>query len=133
MESKARTFLAELSIHPRSLHTPVGKLSGGQRQSVAIARSLLGEPRIIILDEPTAALGVAQREQVIQLIHRLRSRDLGVMIISHNLAEVFAVADRVEVLRLGENAGSFDGTPDNQDEVVAAITGARTFAPGTAR
>jgi D-xylose transport system ATP-binding protein len=90
---------------------------------VAIARCLLGSPKLVMLDEPTAALGVAQREQVIQLIRRLQARGLAVLLISHNLAEVCAVADRVEVLRHGRNAGSFAGDPDQQDRVVAAITG----------
>jgi D-xylose transport system ATP-binding protein len=106
------------------VRTEVGSLSGGQRQTVAIARSMLGEPRMVILDEPTAALGVAQTEQVLQLVRRLREQGLGVIIVSHNLADVFAVADRIVVLRLGRNAGEFPVDGTNQNEVVAAITGA---------
>ena len=101
----------------------VGALSGGQRQSVAIARALLGEPRLVILDEPTAALGVAQTEQVLALVKRLRERGLGVILISHNLADVFEVADRIVVLRLGRNAASSPRSPSTHEKVVAAITG----------
>ena len=107
----------------RSVRTEVGSLSGGQRQSVAIARSLLGEPKIVILDEPTAALGVAQTQQVLDLIKRLRERGLGVVLISHNLADVFEVADRIVVLRLGRRVATFDGTRRPHEEVVGAITG----------
>jgi D-xylose transport system ATP-binding protein len=124
METAAAGLLDELSVNVRSLRHQVGGLSGGQRQSVAIARCLLGQPNIVLLDEPTAALGVAQKEQVMQLVLRLKARGLGVVLISHNLAEVFAVADRIVVLRLGRRVGSFPATRDKQDEVVAAITGA---------
>jgi D-xylose transport system ATP-binding protein len=133
MERETIDLLAELAIQPRSLRVPIGSLSGGQRQSVAIARCLLGKPKMIILDEPTAALGVAQRQQVIDLIRRLQARGLAVILISHNLAEVFAVADRVEVLRLGRNVGSFSGDPKSSDDVVAAITGARITTSEAAR
>jgi D-xylose transport system ATP-binding protein len=107
-----------------SVRARVGSLSGGQRQAVAIARSLLGEPRIVILDEPTAALGVVQTAQVLELIRRLREQGLAVVVISHNLENIYSVADRIVVLRLGHVAASFDrrGTP--RQEVVAAITGA---------
>jgi D-xylose transport system ATP-binding protein len=125
MERETIDLLAELAVKPRSLRVPIGALSGGQRQSVAIARCLLGNPKMVILDEPTAALGVAQKQQVIDLIRRLQARGLAVILISHNLAEVFAVADRIEVLRLGRNVGSFAGDPKFSDEVVSAITGAR--------
>jgi D-xylose transport system ATP-binding protein len=108
------------------LRSEVGTLSGGQRQQVAVARSLLGEPKVVLLDEPTAALGVAQTAQVLALIKRLREHGLGVMVISHNLADVFEVADRIVVLRLGRVAGIYDAAKTNQNEIVAAITGART-------
>ena len=98
-------------------------MSGGQRQQVAIARSLLGEPKLVMLDEPTAALGVRQTAQVLELIKTLRERGYGVVVISHNLADVFQVADRIYVLRLGQKAGVFKAGETNQDEVVAAITG----------
>jgi len=102
----------------------VASLSGGQRQTVAIARSLLGDPKIIILDEPTAALGVAQTAEVLDLIERLRERDLGVIMVSHNMDDVRAVADRIVVLRLGRNNGSFRVDDVSSEEIVSAITGA---------
>jgi D-xylose transport system ATP-binding protein len=124
MEWRTIELLETLSVKLPSARTQVASLSGGQRQSVAIARSLLGEPRVVLLDEPTAALGVVQTAQVLDLIRRLRERGLGVVLISHNLADVFAVADRVEVLRLGKNAGSFDMETATREQIVAAITGA---------
>jgi D-xylose transport system ATP-binding protein len=93
-----------------------------------VARSLLGEPKVVLLDEPTAALGVSQTAQVLLLIKQLRERGLGVVVISHNLADVFEVADRIFVLRLGRPAGAFDVARTTQDEVVAAITGAHLRA-----
>jgi len=124
MERRARELLDSLSVRIPSVRVPVAALSGGQRQSVAIARSLLGEPKVVMLDEPTAALGVAQTAQVLDLIERLRDRGLGVILISHNLADVKAVADRVVVLRLGRNAGEFRMGEATQEEIVQAITGA---------
>ena len=103
--------------------TPVASLSGGQRQIVAIARSLLGEPKLVLLDEPTAALGVAQTRQVLDFIHELKRRGLAVVVISHNLADVFEVADRIVVLFLGRNAGDFVRKETTREEVVGAITG----------
>jgi ABC-type sugar transport system ATPase subunit len=91
---------------------------------VAIAGSLLGDPRVIILDEPTAALGVAQTAEVLDLIERLRERGLGVIMISHNMEDVRAVADRIVVLRLGRNNGEFEASTVSSEEVIAAITGA---------
>ena len=125
MEQEARRLLDSLAVRTlRSVRSEVGMLSGGQRQTVAIARSMLGEPRLAILDEPTAALGVAQTEQVLALVKRLRDNGLGVVLISHNLADVFEVADRIIVLRLGRNAGEYKATDANRNQVVAAITGA---------
>jgi len=127
MEQQALKLLGELSVTTLgSVRTEVGSLSGGQRQSVAIARSLLGEPKVVLLDEPTAALGVQQTEQVLKLIGRLRERGLGVVVISHNLADVFEVADRIVVLRLGRVAAKFDASDVSREDVVAAITGADT-------
>jgi D-xylose transport system ATP-binding protein len=124
MERQSVGLLETLSVRIPSVRTPVASLSGGQRQSVAIARSLLGDPKVILLDEPTAALGVAQTAQVLDLIERLRDRGLGVVLISHNLADVTAVADRVTVLRLGSNAGTFRMADTTQERIVQAITGA---------
>jgi D-xylose transport system ATP-binding protein len=124
MEKRASELLASLSVKIPSVRVPTAALSGGQRQSVAIARSLLGEPSVVLLDEPTAALGVAQTAEVLDLIERLKERGLGVILISHNLADVRAVADRVVVLRLGRNAGEFRADEASQEEIVQAITGA---------
>jgi len=124
MEQRAGTLLASLSIgNLGDVRREVGTMSGGQRQSVAITRALLGDARLIVLDEPTAALGVVQTEQVLSLVGRLRDRGLGVVLVSHNLADVFAVADRIAVLRLGRNAGVFAADPGRRSDVVAAITG----------
>jgi D-xylose transport system ATP-binding protein len=127
MERKANELLGELSVTTiQSVRGEVGAMSGGQRQSVAIARSLLGEPKMVILDEPTAALGVAQTAQVLALIRRLKERGLGVIVISHNLYDVFQVADRIFVMRLGAYGGEFDVATATQEQVVAAITGIGT-------
>ena len=125
MEQKALELLGTLGVTTiRSVRTDVERLSGGQRQAVAIARSMLGAPKIVLLDEPTAALGVVQTRQILELIGRLRDQQVGVVVISHNLADVFQVADRVAVLRLGRMAASFDIAESSQEEVVGAITGA---------
>jgi D-xylose transport system ATP-binding protein len=125
MEQKALELLGSLGVTTiRSVRTDVEQLSGGQRQAVAIARSLLGEPKLVLLDEPTAALGVVQTKQILDLIKRLRERGLGVVVISHNLNDVFQVADRVTVLRLGRIAADLDTSTASEQEVVAAITGA---------
>jgi D-xylose transport system ATP-binding protein len=123
MEVRAWGLLGELSARIPSVRTPIAALSGGQRQTVAIARSLLGDPRIIILDEPTAALGVAQTAEVLDLIERLRERGLGVIMVSHNMDDVRAVADRIVVLRLGRNNGTFPADASTET-IVSAITGA---------
>ncbi len=123
MEVRAWTLLRELAARIPSVREPIASLSGGQRQTVAIARSLLLDPKIIMLDEPTAALGVAQTAEVLNLIERVRDRGLGVIVISHNMDDVRAVADRIIVLRLGRNNGVFTADTSHQD-LVAAITGA---------
>ncbi|ESX13871.1 ATP-binding cassette domain-containing protein [Mesorhizobium sp. M0761] len=127
MEIRAWTLLNELSARIPSVREAVASLSGGQRQTVAIARSLLLDPKVILLDEPTAALGVAQTAEVLNLIDRVRERGLGVLMISHNMEDVRAVADRIVVLRLGRNNGVFEPDASNQ-ELVSAITGAANNA-----
>jgi D-xylose transport system ATP-binding protein len=128
MERAARDLLASLNVRIQDLQVPVAMLSGGQRQSVAIARSLITDPRVVILDEPTAALGVEQTAQVLDLIRRLRDRGLAVLVISHNLADVRAFSDRIVVLRLGRNAGEFITAETTPEAVVAAITGGVALA-----
>ena len=123
MEVRAWTLLSELAARIPSVRDVVASLSGGQRQTVAIARSLLLDPKVIMLDEPTAALGVAQTAEVLNLVERVRDRGLGVIMISHNMEDVRAVADRIVVLRLGRNNGVF--TPaDSNEALIGAITGA---------
>ena len=124
MEQEAWRLLRRLSAKIPSVRIPIAALSGGQRQTVAIARSLVGDPGIVILDEPTAALGVAQTAEVLSLVGRLRETGLGVILVSHNMADVLAVADRIEVLRLGRNAARFDAADVTTEQLVAAITGA---------
>jgi len=124
MEKEAWRLLRQLSAKIPSVRIPVAALSGGQRQTVAIARSLVGSPQVVMLDEPTAALGVAQTAEVLNLVERLRDQGLGVVLISHNMADVQAVADRIVVLRLGRNEADFDIHDVTTEQLVAAITGA---------
>ncbi|MEU7568233.1 ATP-binding cassette domain-containing protein [Streptomyces fradiae] len=124
MEKRAKELLDTLSIRIPSVRIPVASLSGGQRQVVAIARALIGAPKIVILDEPTAALGVEQTAQVLDLVERLRENGHGVILITHNMADVRAVADRAAILRLGRNNGVFSVKDTSHEEIIAAITGA---------
>ena len=124
MEKQTGELLENLAVTITSVRAEVGTMSGGQRQQVAIARSLLGEPKLVMLDEPTAALGVRQTAMVLDLVKRLRDRGYGVLVISHNLADVFEVADRIFVLRLGRSAGDYDAQDVSREEVLGAITGA---------
>ncbi len=124
MEVRSWQLLRQLSAKIPTVRIPIASLSGGQRQTVAIARSLLGDPKIIILDEPTAALGVAQTAEVLNLVERLRENGHGVIMISHNMADVKAVADTVAVLRLGRNNGVFAVNDVSTEDIIAAITGA---------
>jgi D-xylose transport system ATP-binding protein len=132
MESRSLKTLDELSVTTiRSVRQTVASLSGGQRQSVAVAKAVLWNSRVVILDEPTAALGVAQTRQVLDLVKRLGEQGLAVVIVSHNLHDVFEVADSITVLRLGQNVAEFKRTETNQQEVVQAITsGQLSKVPG---
>jgi D-xylose transport system ATP-binding protein len=130
MERQAHELLENLAVTITDVRSEVGTMSGGQRQQVAIARSLLGEPKVVLLDEPTAALGVRQTAQVLALIKRLRENGHGVVVISHNLADVFEVADRIVVLRLGRLAAVYDAKDTSNEEVVGAITGASDPSTG---
>lgn len=124
MENRARKVLGELSVTTlRDLSKPVGDLSGGQRQSVAICRSVLWEPKVVLLDEPTAALGVAQRHEVMALVLRLRSTGHAVIVVSHDLADVQEMADRVAVMRLGRKVVEFTKDGFTREDLVSAITG----------
>jgi D-xylose transport system ATP-binding protein len=124
MEEQTLTILKTLDVKIPSMRSLVATLSGGQRQSIAVAKSLLRKAQVVLLDEPTAALGVAQTRQVLNLIKRLREQGLGVVVISHNLADVFEVVDRVVVLRLGKKVASFDIKTTTPEQIVGAITGA---------
>jgi D-xylose transport system ATP-binding protein len=128
MENEAKRILASLSVNIRSLDTPVGRLSGGQRQGIAICRALISDPKLVMLDEPTAALGVSQRAEVLDLIRRLRAQNRGVLVISHDLHDVQQVADRVVVMRLGRKVAEFERGAYTSDDLVAAITGAHQKA-----
>ena len=123
MSRRSRDLLKRLRVEVPDIRLPVAAMSGGQRQAIAIARSLLGDPKVVLLDEPTAALGVTQTTQVLELIAELKSQRHGVVVISHNLADVFDVADRISVLRMGRNAGDFTAESATSAQVVAAITG----------
>ena len=127
MNRIAREKLSSLSATVPALDRPVAGLSGGQRQAVAVARALLFGSRLVVLDEPTAALGVQQTAQVLQLVRRLAEQGQAVLLITHSLPDVFAVADRICVLRLGANAGTFERHRTTVDEVVAAMTGGLTL------
>ena len=123
MESSARETLDSLSVTTlRSVRQTVAGLSGGQRQAVAVAKSVMWDSKLVILDEPTAALGVAQTRQVLDLVRRLAERNLGVVIVSHNLHDVFEAADRITVLRLGQRVALLKKSETTQQEVVHAIT-----------
>jgi D-xylose transport system ATP-binding protein len=124
MEKRAGDVLKTLAVKIPHVRTAVASLSGGQRQSVAVARSVMWDAKVVLLDEPTAALGVAQTRQVLDLILRLRDQGIGVVVISHNMADVFEVCDRIVVLRLGRRVATFDVRGVSREDVVAAITGA---------
>jgi D-xylose transport system ATP-binding protein len=134
MEKRATDTLTSLSVTTiRSVRQTVAGLSGGQRQSVAVAKAVMWNSKVVILDEPTAALGVAQTRQVLDLVKRLGEQGLAVILISHNLHDIFEAADSITVLRLGQNVAEFKRTETNQQEVVEAITaGKLSKVPGSA-
>ena len=132
MEQRCSETLSSLSVTTiRSVRQTVAGLSGGQRQSIAVAKAVMWNSRLVILDEPTAALGVAQTRQVLDLVRRLADQGLAVMLVSHNLHDIFEVADRITVLRLGQDVARFDTKETTQREVVEAITaGKLSTVPG---
>jgi D-xylose transport system ATP-binding protein len=127
MERRTRDLLGSLAIHEPDLRAPVAALSGGERQTVAISRALVGEPRLLLLDEPTAALGVQQTSRFLDLVESLRDRGTGVLLISQNMGDIKAVADRVAVLHLGRNNGFFDVSTTAQEQIISAVTGVTTL------
>jgi len=126
MRRRAVTAFADLGVELPDVTAPVATLSGGQRQSVAVARAVSYASQIIFMDEPTAALGVVQRERVLENIRRVRDRGITVVLISHNMPEVLAVADRVEVLRMGRRVARFTAAQATIEQLVGAMTGALT-------
>ncbi|TMQ04049.1 MAG: sugar ABC transporter ATP-binding protein [Deltaproteobacteria bacterium] len=124
MERRAVEVLRRLSVKIPSVRIPIASLSGGQRQSVAVARSVMGDNKVVMLDEPTAALGMAQTHEVLELIKRLRGQGLGVVLISHNLANVYEVADRITVLRLGRHVGTYEARSTTREQLIGFMTGA---------
>jgi D-xylose transport system ATP-binding protein len=129
MEREASDTLRSLSVRTvKSVRQKVSSLSGGQRQTVAIARAVLKDARVVILDEPTAALGVAQTEQVLNLVKRLAEQGVAVIMISHNLVDVFEVADHINVLYLGQMVASIDADKTTSDDVVGYITGTKSMS-----
>jgi simple sugar transport system ATP-binding protein len=130
MRARSVSAFAELGINLPNISTPVGMLSGGQRQSVAVARAVAFASRIIFMDEPTAALGVVQRGRVLDVIRRVRDRGISVVLVSHNMPEVLAVSDRIEVLRMGRRVATYTASQTSVDELVGAMTGALEIAGG---
>lgn len=124
MERKALDLLERLNIPIPSVRKVIATMSGGQRQSVAVTRSVMENCSLVMLDEPTAALGVEQTERVMKLIQNLKSRNLGVVVISHNMQDIFDITDRIIVLRLGKRVATFETQSTRHEQVVSAITGA---------
>ena len=130
MERRARDALNALGVNIASLDTPVGGLSGGQRQCTAVCRAMVADPNVLIFDEPTAALGVRQTREVLTLISRLREQGKGVLIVSHDLVEVLRIADRIAVLRLGKVVATGSRAEWSEHSLVSAITGASGLETG---
>ncbi|MET0136099.1 MAG: ATP-binding cassette domain-containing protein [Kibdelosporangium sp.] len=126
MRRKASEEFSRLGVTLQSIDVPIGSLSGGQRQSVAVARSVVWASKVVFMDEPTAALGVVQREKVLDVIRRVRDEGMAVVLISHNMPEVLSVSDRVEVLRLGRRVARFTAAEATLEDLVGAMTGALT-------
>jgi D-xylose transport system ATP-binding protein len=125
MEKRALDVLHGLAVNLPSVRAKTAALSGGQRQAVAVARAVMWNSRLVLLDEPTAALGPAPTRQVLDLIRRLRKQGLGVVVVSHQLANIFEVCDRIAVLRLGRHVADFDAHTTTPDQIITAITGSR--------
>jgi simple sugar transport system ATP-binding protein len=126
MRRRASAEFIRLGVTLQSIDVPIGSLSGGQRQSVAVARSVVWASKVVFMDEPTAALGVVQREKVLDVIRRVRDEGMAVVLISHNMPEVLSVSDRVEVLRLGRRVARFTAAEATLEDLVGAMTGALT-------
>ena len=132
MRTKAAAAFTELGSAVRSVVVPVGTMSGGQKQSVAIARSVAWANKVLFLDEPTAALGVVQTHNVMETIKRVRDRGLAVVLISHSMPHVLEVADRVQVLRLGRRVATYNAADTSVEQLVGAMTGALDRKEGAA-
>lgn len=126
MRRRTEEEMRHLKIGIKSVEQPVLSLSGGQRQAVAVARAVAWGKRIVIMDEPTAALGVRESLMVLQLIREIRGRGIGVIMISHNLPEIFEVADRISVMRLGRTVARFDKADTSMEAIVTMMTGAES-------
>jgi ABC-type sugar transport system ATPase subunit len=126
MTARVAEILGDLEVNVPNLHAPVGLLSGGQRQAIAVARAVTFATRLVILDEPTAALGVRETRNVLRLVKRLPARGVSVIIVSHNLEQVAQVADRVVVMRRGANVGEAPPDAEHHDRIVSLIVGAQT-------
>lgn len=133
MNREPRDMLAQLVINLPSVKARVRRLSGGQRQAVSISRAAAWGTKLIIMDEPTAALGVVQRGRVLDVVRRVRDRGVSVVLVSHNMPEVLAVADRVEVLRMGRRVATYTAAQTSVDELVGAMTGALELSGGADR
>ena len=127
MRADTGSHLAELGVTLKDARADVKYFSGGQKQSVAIARAAMWAKRVVIMDEPTAALGIVQTKAVLELIRRIRATGIAVVVVSHSVPEVMAVADRIVVMRLGERVATLDPRTASGDDIVAAITGAQSL------